>query len=449
MDVPPTPTVPMSDATTLKRKEREEEEVVAQTLYGSSTKRIALDLEQLNQQLEREDLERTAPAIGDNDHEMEYDNYADELRPVAHKDSDPTYVLFRMYCQVKEASTIVGKRGDTINHIREKANVRINVLENLKNVPERIVTVRGPAENVARAFGLITRVLLDEPEDEPYSVMLKQYQLKLLIPHPLVGYVIGKLGLKFREIEEKLAAKLKAAEQPLPFSTDRILSITGVGDAIHIAVYYVAQEILERKDCLKKLKVLYYNPVNFHHANLQMTMMPPNPMANVNPMTMQPRHDIYNKPPVANYNFGMMFQPAVQPPFVLPPAAVLPAPAVVPPQQTYQDEHGNTLIGEVIINPPVPLGTSADKFNQDVFVANTLIGLVIGKGGNNIKHIRENSQCTYVRIEPDKGQSMMIGGKGLTNVRKLTLTGTLQAINTAVYLINQRIQVDKERNAHP
>ena len=87
-------------------------------------------------------------------------------KPVSnHRDrDDPTFIQLRMYCPVKEASTIVGRKGETINHLREKANVRITVSENLKGVPERIVAVKGPAENVARAFGLITRVILEEPE---------------------------------------------------------------------------------------------------------------------------------------------------------------------------------------------------------------------------------------------------------------------------------------------
>lgn len=444
----------MSDGLGLKRKDREEEEQSVGASYtpGGAHKRVALDLEQLDMNDDREDEHRTAPAIGDTDQDMgdEYhhnDDMRSDSRPVAHSETDPTFVSFRMYCPVKEALTVVGKRGETINAIREKANVRINVSENLKNVPERIVTVRGLAENVARAFGLITRVLLDEPEDEPYLVMSKQYQLKLLIPHPMVGFIIGKQGLKFREIEEKLAAKLKAAEQPLPYLTDRILSVTGVGDAIHIAVYYVAQVILEHKECLKKGKIVFYNPANYHHTTLSLQMMNSGMgPGQINPMTMQPRHDNMYKPyPQQNYNFSAMFQPAVHPqPFMPPqPAPVQP---VVPPQNPYTDEHGNTVIGEVVIQPPVLLGTNPDKFNQDIFVANTAIGLVIGKGGNNIKHIRENLGCTYVKIEPDRGQLLMLG-RAPTNVRKLTLTGSLQAINTAIYLINQRILVDKERNA--
>ncbi len=410
----------------------------------------------------------------------------DGSKPISNhreKESDPTYVMFRMYCPVKEASAVVGKRGEKINHIRDKANVRINVSDNLKNIPERIILVRGPAENVARAFGLIARTILEEPEDEPASMMSKSYELKVLVPHPMVGYIIGKQGSKFREIEECLAAKLKAAEQPLPFSTDRILLVTGVGDAIHIAMYYIAQVTIEHKDCLKKNKVVFYNPANYNQAlggNVAGVGLPPQHQHPQHPQPPQPQYPqmapllqqypaamppmggpmhmpympYQQQPPQGKqpYNFQMMFQPAVQPqqygsPVPNPATQVGGAMGAAPPP--YTDEHGNTIVGDVITSAPVPVGSNPDKYNQDIFVANENIGLVIGKGGNNIKQIRLNSGCLYVKIEPDQRQLLMLGGgRGLTSIRKLTLTGSLQAINTAIYLINQRIAIDKERNSH-
>ncbi|CUM66241.1 uncharacterized protein PRCAT00003901001 [Priceomyces carsonii] len=454
----------------------EEPKIQSQDLQNEvkETQEVIPDLQETYQPKNDSDLQEQVPEAGKDDtyfndgqYDQDYNDGDDDQFSKAtsnhrEKESDPTYVQFRMYCPVKEASCIVGKKGEKINHIRDKANVRINVSENLKNVPERIVLVRGAAENVARAFGLIARTILEEPEDEPASMLSKQYNLKVLVPHPMVGFIIGKQGSKFREIEENSAAKLKAAEQPLPYSTDRILSITGVGDAIHIAVYYISQVMIEHKDCLKKNKIVYYNPANYHHTNLStnmmnMSMMPSNSNMmlmggnSTNPLLMQGVKDNTSSSPYAQqqkqpYNFQMMFQPSAHPQqqYASPVSAT--TSLNVPPQTQYTDEHGNTMIGDVITSPPVQVGPNPDKFNEDIFVANSSIGSVIGKGGNNIKHIRENSGCTYVKIEPDKNQSIMVGGRGLTNIRKLTLTGSLSSIQTAIFLINQRIGADKERN---
>ncbi|KAI5950284.1 PBP2 [Candida jiufengensis] len=388
------------------------------------------------------------------------------------KDSD---ISSRMLCPVKEASTIVGKQGSKINHLREKASVKIQVSDNLKGIPERITTVKGSPENVAKAYGLIVRTILNEDEDEPANLKSQQYNLKLLIPHPLIGFIIGKQGSKFREIEENSAAKLKAAETPLPYSTDRILSVVGVADAIHIAVYYIAQIVNEHKDVLKKNKVILYNTANYQHtdpfgeppqqhqfqpqSNYQQSYGGVGGGANSIPIgggSYQSQPPFQSPPPQqqSQYNFESLFQPSMPPQQQygvssigmtqqnLPPSSI--SSSNIPPQNQFTDEYGNTMIGEVIIHQPVQTG---DKFNQDVFVANSSIGSVIGKGGNNIKHIRENSGCTYVKIEPDRGQSIMIGGgRGLTNIRRLTLTGSLDSFQKAIYLINQRINADRERN---
>ena len=171
------------------------------------------------------------------------------------------------------------------------------------------------------------------------------------------------------------------------------------------------------------------------------------PMQSVTPLNdAQTTASPYVQQAKQPYDFLMMFQPNTYPQqqYGTPAASTVSYPS----QNQYTDEHGNIMIGEVIINPPVQVGTGSDKFNEDVYVANANIGSVIGKGGNNIKQIRENSGCSYVKIEPDQRQSLMLGGgKGLTNIRKLTLTGNLQSIQMAIYLINQRIGADKERNS--
>lgn len=464
----------------LKRKNEEDESHEDDQL----NKRVALDSEQLADKADANGTDKRPHDDHDHDRNDDHDQHdsndaiaperADQpdrqadrqasdgddydygARPASRDKEDSTHVSVRMYCPVKEAGVIVGKKGEKISHIREKANVRIYVSENLKNVPERVISVKGSAENVARAFGLITRTILEEPEDEPASMLSKQYHLKLLVPHPMVGYIIGKSGSKFREIEENSAAKLKAAEQALPYSTDRVLSVTGVGDAIHIAIYYISQVMLEHRDCLKKHKIVFYNPANFRHQPptgnpiMNMAIAPQqNPMPYSAPMQMplpqQGMRDHGYQPVAKPYNFQMMFQPAIPPQYNGP--LNMPAAALAPPQNLFTDEHGNTIIGDVITNMPVQISSSPDKFTQDVFVANSNIGSVIGKGGNNIKQIRESSGCTYVKIEPDQNQSILLGGgKGLTNIRKLTLTGSYNSIQTAIYLINQRISADKERN---
>lgn len=63
-----------------------------------------------------------------------------------------------------------------------------------------------------------------------------------------MGSVIGKGGSKIKEIQEASGARLNASEAMLPGSTERVLSVSGVADAVHIAVYYIGTILLEYQD---------------------------------------------------------------------------------------------------------------------------------------------------------------------------------------------------------
>lgn len=83
-----------------------------------------------------------------------------------------------------------------------------------------------------------------------------------------MGSVIGKGGSKIKEIQEASGARLNASEGMLPGSTEvnhfisfllifladlrpffqRVLSVAGVADAIHIATYYIGIILLEAQE---------------------------------------------------------------------------------------------------------------------------------------------------------------------------------------------------------
>ncbi|ODV93331.1 hypothetical protein PACTADRAFT_51933 [Pachysolen tannophilus NRRL Y-2460] len=430
----------------LKRKNDEVDE-------ENGAKRVALDSEAIERHDKEEDSAKTAAVASttsnedvtmantnNNNNNNNYNNNSDETGsagsinnragPISsHKVDDPTYVHFRMFCPVKEASLIVGKGGEKISHIKEAASCRINVSDNLRGVPERIVSVRGPAENVAKAFGFIVRAIVDEPENVPSSPDSKPFMMKLLFPHPIMGYIIGKKGARFREIEENSAARLKAEDRTLPQSTDRILNLTGVADAIHIATYYIAQTVLENKQLMSKC--VFYNPANYSlnvpfnpMLNGGNPMIPGMPMSL--PMQIPPMMNMMGANPMAaaagsfnnaprnngtvggrqfnntSVNNGMPFIPRTQ--------------------QAQQQNNFNTL-------------QQGERIEQDYAVPKEHIGLVIGKGGSNVKHIRQLTGC-YVKINDEIQGSPS---------RVLTLQGTQNAINAAIQLISNKVEHEKKK----
>lgn len=114
---------------------------------------------------------------------------------------------------------------------------------------QRFVTPRATIDTLAnypQAFGLIVRTLNQEDMETPSTSTSKTYPMRLLIPHILIGSIIGKAGVRIREIQEASNAKLNASDTMLPNSGERSLVVLGVADAVHIAVYYVAQTLVEQ-----------------------------------------------------------------------------------------------------------------------------------------------------------------------------------------------------------
>lgn len=363
---------------------------------------------------------------------------------------DPTTVHFRMLCPVKEAGLIVGKGGEKINYLKGKSGARINVSENIPGVYERVIHVKGPAEKVAKAFGLITRVILDEPET-PSAPTSKQYVLQLLVPHPLIGFIIGKGGSKFRDIEEKSAAKLKASESTMPFSTDRCLLITGVPDAIHIATYYVAQTIYENKkfQAENRPNFVFYNPGSLGYGMYRQQFpqfgfpQPPVTFPAGQPSFPQPQGP-YNQP------YGMMGVPmGMGYPPIRPGRGLRAYGQQYPISKLLQVgpvnvNHIMYSPGQTDPNPPVapgpnfmPQPSSASPENKDIYISNDFVGSVIGKGGKNIKEIRDLSGSQIKVQDPDDL---------LNGVRKIIITGPVENNNMAIYLINNRIEMDRQKN---
>lgn len=404
----------------LKRKNEEDNNV---DQPNSAIKRVALDAEAIEAQDDQD-------VLGNQDHEMSNDSNErdsndqkngdkDEgLRTISsHKvqyNDDPTYVHFRMLCQVKEAALVVGKGGEKISHIKETSNTRVNVSENIRGVTERVIHVRGPAENVAKAFGLMTRAILDEEEGIPSSADSQHLTLRLLIPHQVIGYIIGKQGARFREIEDNSAAKLNASSHSMPFSTDRCLTIIGVADSIHIATYYVAQTVLEHKSLFKG-KVIFYDPGQ-QHQQQQQQGLPPNPllfnsMLNYGPI---PQFDQRQLLQFNNFNRG------------------------VSQRNDNVNKFSNRLpfgMNPMPMNPlSLPLGNPS--ISQEIFIPDEYVGNVIGKAGKNIKQIKDTSGSRIQIADRDPN----------SKERKITLHGTSAGNQTAIFLINNRIETDKKSN---
>ena len=208
-----------------------------------------------------------------------------------------------------------------------------------------------------------------------------------------MGSIIGKQGTKIKEIQDASGARLNASEGMLPGSTEvndssssnvknnfnesiqRVLSVAGVADAIHIATYYIGNILIECQERMPSSSNSSYRPSNRSRA------------------------------PPSNSSY---------------------VPGNYPPNSSYggapSHSHGH--------NPPQQLQT------QQIYIPNDLVGCIIGKGGSKINEIRHMSASQIKIMEPGAVAPGMNGSASAgENERLVIITGQPANIQMAVQLL--------------
>ncbi|BEI86523.1 hypothetical protein CcaverHIS002_0608100 [Cutaneotrichosporon cavernicola] len=304
-------------------------------------------------------------------------------------DSNPTaqQISMRALIVTQDASVIIGRAGAHVNEIREKSGARVTISESIPGNPERILNVFGALDAVSKAFGLIVRRINDEPFDVASVPGSRAVTIKFIIPNSRMGSVIGRGGSKIKEIQDASGARLNASEVMLPGSTERVLSVSGVADAIHIAVYYIGTILLEYQE---------RNPG------------PPGGAYRQQPGGFQPPTSGYSAPPHRG---------------------------------STSSGSGGAGAGAGGAPPPPDAGSQT----QQIFIPNSLVGAIIGKAGVKINEIRAQSQCQIRVTEP--GTAPGPGQVANPDERLVTITGQPSNINIAVQMLYHRLESEKAKAA--
>ncbi len=169
-------------------------------------------------------------------------------------------ISIRCLLTAKETGSVIGKHGSCINHIRSQVeNCKIHISEQIPGCPDRILSVTGSIGHVAMVYSLVATALIKEScsngDDQanmcsrPSEGVLQTtaITLKLIVPQSRIGMLIGKQGIKLKYIQQESCARMMVENDFLPFSTEKMVRITGVVDAIHIAMFHIALVLAENK----------------------------------------------------------------------------------------------------------------------------------------------------------------------------------------------------------
>ncbi|KAI6785694.1 uncharacterized protein J7T54_006028 [Emericellopsis cladophorae] len=361
---------------------------------------------------------------------------------------ETAWIHIRAVISSPEAATIIGKGGENVSNIRKLSNAKCTVSDYQKGAVERILTVSGIVDAAAKAFGLIIRTLNNEPLNEASTASSKTYPLRLLVPHILIGSIIGKGGARIREIQEASGARLNASDSCLPMSSERSLVVMGVADAVHIATYYVGSTLLEQLNerfggpAASAYATRSGQPAGSIPGGMQVVPYSPQPASghfgrgenyyrqndrrggHMPPQAYPPQY-----PPHGGH--GHPQQPVPQP--YGGPHAGYGAPAHAQPHMggPPQQPQGQPM-------PPqqgAPAGAPGGPITQQIYIPNDMVGAIIGKGGQKINEIRQMSG-SMIKINDPQDNS---------NERLVTVTGTEECNRMALYMLYSRLESEKHR----
>ncbi|KAJ3018549.1 UNVERIFIED_CONTAM: hypothetical protein HDU68_011093, partial [Siphonaria sp. JEL0065] len=340
----------------------------------------------------------------------------------SHSHSDPSgddlakQMSMRAIISMKEAGMIIGKNGKNVADIRDSSGAKVTVSENVQGAAERVLTIVGPLDTVAKAFALCVTKIVEEQPTAPGAEDVKQrpLALKVLVPHVRMGSIIGKQGSKIKEIQEASGSKLTATEEILPHSTERIVIVSGVIDSIHIATYHIGAVLQEHAE--RTAGVVLYKPI----PGLVTGQVAPRgsgpsgSSASRSSLPQSQNPNPYGQIPPNPYGYAMPGVGSAYAPYGMIPGAPAAAGGVGP------------------MTPMMPTGAMSV---QQIYIPNEMVGAIIGKGGSKINEIRTRTGCNIKIADPVPGATE----------RLITVTGMPEANSMALYMLYQRLEMEKQK----
>ncbi|CEG63277.1 Putative KH domain RNA-binding protein [Rhizopus microsporus] len=295
-------------------------------------------------------------------------------------------LTLRALVSTKEAGVIIGKGGSNVAKIRESTGVKAGVSKSVQGIPDRVLTISGTLQGVAKAYSLIANTLSQTlPANNMHMI-----HLRLLVSHNLMGSVIGRQGVKIKQIQDTWGVRMVASKTLLPQSTERIIEIKGTVDGIYSAILDMGRCLMEDKD--RAYGTILYNPIKASQVaqNTAATVTAATTNTNTTPTTA-PQNNNYS--PSSSKHQQQQQQPAVR----------LDDPAIR---------------------------------TQNISIPADMVGCIIGKGGAKIAEIRRlsGSRISIAKMPHDE-----------TGERMFTIQGTPEANERALYLLYEQLENEKER----
>ncbi|KAK0465081.1 uncharacterized protein EV420DRAFT_937556 [Desarmillaria tabescens] len=313
----------------------------------------------------------------------------DSASPPQSRSASPSshdILTLRALVSTKDAGVIIGKAGKNVADLRDQTGVKAGVSKVIPGVHERVLTVTGLVEAVARAYTLIISQLVASSPSSPIpaSPSTSHTSIRLLISHNLMGTIIGRSGLKIKAIQDGSGARMIASKDMLPQSTERIVEVQGSPDSIGHAIEEIGKCLLE--DYERGMGTVLYHPGTSEERSGN--------RRSTNGYSSSSRR--------SNGDIRGHLSPPTSPSMGATPMSVAPA----------------------------------NLRTQNISIPSDMVGCIIGRSGTKITEIRRlsGSKISIAKAPHDE-----------TGERMFTIVGTPEANEKALFLLYNQLESEKER----
>ncbi|CAK4032610.1 RNA-binding rnc1 [Lecanosticta acicola] len=335
------------------------------------------------------------------------DNLADKIgglntddHPRTEEEYAQAQLTLRAIVTSKEAGVIIGKAGQNVADLRDKTGVRAGVSKVVPGVHDRVLTVTGALTGIADAYGLVADSLVKGAPQMGMGGIVgtpNTHPIRLLISHNQMGTIIGRQGLKIKQIQDASGVRMVAQKEMLPQSTERIVEVQGTPDGIQKAVWEIGKCLID--DEQRGYGTVLYSPA----VRVQGGGPPLNGAAGGG----------YNAP--RGYNRtgnGADFTGGA-------------------PSSSFSPRRNDSVDGS-------SLPEGEDIQTQNISIPADMVGCIIGRGGSKISEIRKSSgaRISIAKAPHDE-----------TGERMFTITGGPAANEKALYLLYENLEAEKMRRS--
>jgi heterogeneous nuclear rnp K-like protein 2 len=212
-----------------------------------------------------------------------------EPAPKTDEEYAATQLTLRAIVSSKEAGVIIGKGGKNVADLRDETGVKAGVSKVVQGVHDRVLTITGGCDAISRAYAVVARALLEGAPAMGMggvisnngthcmnwlalplfhmpplamlcgSLLMVFVAIKLLISHNQMGTIIGRQGLKIKNIQDVSGVRMVAQKEMLPQSTERIVEVQGAPEGIQRAIWEICKCLVD--DWQRATGTVLYNPV--------------------------------------------------------------------------------------------------------------------------------------------------------------------------------------------